>query len=147
MRDPKERLQDILDAIAAIERYRDRGKTAFEQDELLQTYFVHYLQIIGEAASSVPDETRKLAPGIPWSKIVGMRNVLVHGYFDIDTEIVWAVVERELPVLKPAVELLLQKLQRVASRTPKRNDAQQPNRCGGPTKRRKPGRKKKDDER
>jgi uncharacterized protein with HEPN domain len=114
MRDPKERLRDIVEAITAIERYRDRGKTAFEQDELLQTYFVHHLQIIGEAASGVPTETRDLAPSIPWSKIVGMRNVLVHGYFEVDTEIVWAVVEKELPVLKAAVEALLDVLEGAA---------------------------------
>jgi hypothetical protein len=49
MRDPKERLRDILDSIAAIERYRDRDKQSFQRDELLQTWFLRHLQIIGEA--------------------------------------------------------------------------------------------------
>lgn len=125
MREPKERLRDVLEAIAAIERYRDRGKTAFEQDELLQSWFVRNLQIIGEAAAGIASETRTLAPTIPWSKIVGMRNVLVHGYFDIDTEIVWTVVERDLPVLKPAVEQLLQKLERASGKAPKLKNGDQ----------------------
>lgn len=110
MRDPKERLRDILDAIAAIERYRQRDKAAFERDELLQVWFLRHLQIIGEAARALPEDVRALAPDIPWPKIVGMRNVLVHGYFEIDTEIVWDAASRDLPALKPAVERLLKTL-------------------------------------
>jgi uncharacterized protein with HEPN domain len=79
MRDPKERLRDILEAIAAIDRYRDRDRSAFEQDELLQVWFLRHLQIIGEAASRLPEEIRNLDPDIPWHKIIGMRNILVHG--------------------------------------------------------------------
>lgn len=87
MRDPKERLRDMLEAMAAIERYLHRGKASFEHDELLQGWFVRNLQIIGEAARALPEEVRALAPEIEWPKIVGMRNVLVHGYFDIDTRL------------------------------------------------------------
>lgn len=111
MRDPKERLRDIVDAIAAIERYRDREKATFEQDELLQVWFLRHLQIIGEAARALPEEVRSLAPGIPWGKIIGMRNVLVHGYFEIDVDIVWDAATRDVPALKPAVERLLEELE------------------------------------
>ncbi|CEK19864.1 hypothetical protein CWRG_02643 [Chthonomonas calidirosea] len=111
MRDPKERLQDILQAIAAIERYHDRSRPAFEQDEMLQVWFLRHLQIIGEAARALPEEVRKLAPDIPWPKIIGMRNILVHGYFEIDTDIVWNAVQKEVPHLKPAVEALLKNLE------------------------------------
>jgi len=111
MRDPKERLRDILEAIAAIERYRDRGRSAFEQDEMLQVWFLRHLQIIGEAARRLPEEIRHLAPDIPWHKIIGMRNVLVHGYFEIDTDIVWDAVQRDVPALKPKIERLLQRLE------------------------------------
>jgi uncharacterized protein with HEPN domain len=62
MRDPKERIRDIPEAIAAIERYLDRGRAAFEQDELLQGWFVRHLQIIGEAARALPEEVRAMAP-------------------------------------------------------------------------------------
>ncbi|MFQ5744953.1 MAG: DUF86 domain-containing protein [Acidobacteriota bacterium] len=111
MRDPKERLRDILDAIAAIERYCDRDKVAFEHDELLQVWFLRHLQIIGEAARALPEEVRALAPDIPWSKIIGMRNILVHGYFEIDTDIVWDAVTHDVPHLKPAVERLLRTME------------------------------------
>jgi len=111
MRDPKERLRDILEAIAAIDRYRDRDRSAFEQDELLQVWFLRHLQIIGEAARRLPEEIRNLAPDIPWHKIIGMRNVLVHGYFAIDLDVVWDTVQRDVPLLKPAVEAMLKKLE------------------------------------
>ena len=110
MRDPAERLQDILEAIAAIDRYLDRGKAAFQQDELLQGWFVRNLQIIGEAARALPEEVRAATPEVPWPKIIGMRNVLVHGYFDIDSEIVWQAVTSDLPGLRAAIEALLQKI-------------------------------------
>ncbi|BAC09783.1 DUF86 domain-containing protein [Thermosynechococcus vestitus] len=111
MRDPKERLQDILTAIEAIERYVPRGKVSFEGDELLQAWFVRNLEIIGEAARALPDSIRALAPDIPWHKIIGMRNILVHGYFEIDTEIVWEAATRDLPLLKQAVKRLITKLE------------------------------------
>jgi len=60
---------------------------------------VRAIEVLGEAAGKVSDETRSVAPGIPWSSIVGMRNRLIHGYFDIDAEIVWKTVVDELPGL------------------------------------------------
>ncbi len=111
MRDPKERLRHILDAIAAIERYLSRGRAAFEQDELLQGWFVRHLQIIGEAARGLPEDVRAMAPEIEWPKMIGMRNVLVHGYFDIDLDIVWEAASRDAPALKPGIERLLARLE------------------------------------
>jgi uncharacterized protein with HEPN domain len=110
MRDPAERLRDILEAIAAIDRYADRDKEGFERDELLQGWFLRHLQIIGEAARAVPPHVRALAPDVPWQKIVGMRNILVHGYFEIDTDIVWDAATRDVPALKPSIERLLRVL-------------------------------------
>lgn len=104
MRVPSERLEDILEAIFRIERYAARGRAAFERDELIQNWFVRNLQIIGEAARALPEETRNSAPDIPWSNIIGMRHILVHDYFNIDTETVWRVIERDLPTLKQQIE-------------------------------------------
>ena len=101
MRDPKERLRDILEAIAAVARYLHRGKAAFKRDELLQGWFVRNLQIIGEAARAVSEEVRELAPDVPWAKVIGMRNVLVHGYFEIDADIVWQTATRDLRLRRP----------------------------------------------
>ncbi len=54
------------------------------------------MQIIGEAARTLPEDVRTLAPEIPWPNIIGMRNILVHGYFDIDTDIVWEAAVRDV---------------------------------------------------
>lgn len=111
MRDPAERLRDMLDAIAAIERYRDRDRASFERDELLQVWFLRNLQILGEAVRGIREDVRALAPHVPWPSIVGMRNVLVHGYFEIDADIVWDAANRDVPALQPALQRLLRDLE------------------------------------
>jgi uncharacterized protein with HEPN domain len=107
MRNDQERLQDILETIERIERYAPDGQHRFEQDELLQTWMVHHIQIIGEAARKLSDSVRKAHPEIPWPQIITMRNVLVHDYFGIDLQEVWMVVERDIPTLKPKIEAIL----------------------------------------
>ena len=97
MRDRQERLRDILEAIERTEKYAAKGKSTFDQDELVQVWILHHLQVIGEAARSLGPELMDDLPEIPWSDIIGMRHVLVHHYFEIDTEIVWSVIERDLP--------------------------------------------------
>ncbi len=68
MRDPKERLRDILDAIASIERYAMRGRQAFESDELIQNWFVRHLQIVGEAAYALPQRAARSTAGHPMDR-------------------------------------------------------------------------------
>ncbi len=112
MRDPRERLQDILEAIDHIERYTARGREVFEQDELIQNWFIRHLQIIGEAARGLPQEMRDRTSQVPWSKIIGMRHILVHGYFEIDKDVVWSVVVSDLPHLKQGIERALNTLEK-----------------------------------
>lgn len=81
----------------------------------MQVWVLHHLQILGEAVRAIPESVRGLAPSIPWRSIVGMRNVLVHQYFVIDTDAVWAVVERDLHPLRTAVESLLARLDQPGS--------------------------------
>jgi uncharacterized protein with HEPN domain len=72
----------------------------FLADENLQLACVHLVQVIGEAASRVSAETRARHPGVPWRQVVGMRHRVVHDYLDVDLEIVWQVVSRDLaPVI------------------------------------------------
>lgn len=110
MRSDQERLLDIREAIQRIEKYASRGRKAFDADELLQSWIVRHLQVIGEAARALSVEIRSTHPEVPWTKILGMRNVLVHDYFAIDKDVVWTLVEQELQGLKTNVEEILRKL-------------------------------------
>ena len=108
MRDDYERLLDIREAIEHIERHTARGQDAFEREELLQTWMVHHLQIVGEACGNLSDEIRQRHPEVSWKEIVGMRNVLVHGYFDIDLDVVWSTVAKDVPGLNEAILQILE---------------------------------------
>ncbi len=90
----------MLEAIERIERHTNQGRDTFEQDELLQTWIVHHLQILGEAARSATSAFRDRHSNIAWKQIIGMRTILVHHYFDIDLDAIWLTVEQDLPLLK-----------------------------------------------
>ncbi len=115
MRRDRERLLDIQEAIQRIERYAEQGRGAFDRSELVQNWFLRHLQIIGEAARALSSDLRDGHPEVPWSKILGMRNILVHDYFAIDKDIVWSVVEQDLPGLKRQIEAILLQTSRTAT--------------------------------
>ena len=107
MRNARDRLLDILEAIEAIRRRTEGGKSQFIADELIQTWCLRHIAIIGEAAARLPEDLRDRHPECPWRALVGMRNILVHAYFEVDWEQVWSVVERDLQPLKTAIEKIL----------------------------------------
>jgi uncharacterized protein with HEPN domain len=111
MRDDRERLRDILAAIDHIDQYAVQGPSRFQADELIQAWFLRHLQIIGEACRSLSESLKNSHPAVPWSKIIGMRHILVHDYFDIDLPLVWNVVARELPQLRQQVTAILKTLE------------------------------------
>ena len=84
MRDDRARLLDIVEAIEKIERYSSVDKDRFARDELIQTWIVYHLQVIGEAANQISDEFSSRHPGIPWRAMAAMRHALVHAYFRVD---------------------------------------------------------------
>jgi uncharacterized protein with HEPN domain len=108
MRDDTERVRDIQEAIARIEKYSVRGRQVFNEDELIQTWIMQHLQIIGEASNSMSETFKSQHPEIPWQDITDFRNVLVHEYFRIDIDIVWSIVQQELPNLKANIDHILQ---------------------------------------
>jgi uncharacterized protein with HEPN domain len=110
-RDP-ERLQDILDALASIERYVAQGRQAFDEQELIQVWIIHHLQIIGEATNALSTDLIDQYSEIPWAQIIAFRNIVVHEYFRISLDLVWAIVKNNLPRLKVTVEQMLQDLGR-----------------------------------
>jgi uncharacterized protein with HEPN domain len=110
MRSDRERLLDVIEAIERIEKYSQKSKTEFDNNELVQNWIIHHLLIVGEAAAQVSEEIQEKYFEIPWSKIIGMRNILVHGYFEIDNEVVWSVVENDLPELKKNIQKILKEI-------------------------------------
>jgi uncharacterized protein with HEPN domain len=107
VRDDRERLWDVLEAIERIEKYTVRGREALASEELLQTWVVHHLMIIGEACRALSADFRTKHPAEVWALAAGLRNVIVHEYFGIDLGVVWNVIERDLPALQERVRGIL----------------------------------------
>jgi uncharacterized protein with HEPN domain len=107
LRDDQARLEDILRATASIARYAERGRLAFDHDELVQSWMIYHLTLIGEAAARISSALRDQHPEVPWPRVIGMRNVLVHGYFAIDLEEVWVTVDRRVPTLRRQIDEIL----------------------------------------
>jgi len=102
------RLDDILGAIAKIERYTaGLDLAAFVNDERSRDAVVWNFSIIGEAARLVPSDVEARFPDVPWAAMRGMRNVVVHEYFGIDVEIVWETATRNLPALASRLRQIL----------------------------------------
>lgn len=107
-RDYKLFVKDILDAIDKIEQFiKDINYQEFIQDDKTSTAVVKKIEIIGEAIKNIPGDVKAKYSNIPWRDIVGMRNKISHGYFGIDYEIVWAVIKKKLPELKPMFHQIL----------------------------------------
>jgi len=110
MRHDRDRLLDILEAIEKIGKYSSEGRRNFMMMNLVRVWIVHYLEILGEAARGVGVDVREMAPEIPWTKMGNVRNILAHQYFEVDEDIVWTIVEKELPKIKSQVKNLLKQL-------------------------------------
>jgi|ERR1035437_9614557 uncharacterized protein with HEPN domain len=94
------RLQHMVDAIeTAMGFVKGRSRRDLDGDEMLLFALMRAIEIVGEAASKLSAEGRAEVPGVPWTAIVGMRNRLVHAYFDINRDILWSTVTQALPPL------------------------------------------------
>ncbi len=107
-RDYKQQLDDILQAITFIREYvKDMDYKAFEADRKTQDAVIRNLEIIGEAARTVPDEVRDKAAEIEWYKIIALRNILIHEYFGVNLKIIWDVIQNKLDAVESASRGLL----------------------------------------
>lgn len=94
------RLGHMLDhAIEAVEVCRDRTRADLDSDRLLNLALVRLVEIVGEAANQVSDQGQAGRPDIPWRQIVGMRNRIVHGYDQVDFDLLWDTIRDDLPPL------------------------------------------------
>ncbi len=109
-RDWKILCEDILESISKCQTYT--ANLSFE-DFSIQSIVIdavtRNLEIIGEAANQVPKEIQDKFPEIPWRKIIGLRNRVIHEYFGVDISIIWFIVKNELPTLKKNIEFILSK--------------------------------------
>jgi uncharacterized protein with HEPN domain len=102
------RLQHMLDAAREAQGFlAGKGRAELEADRLLALGLVKCIEILGEAASRVSPEAQARHAGIPWRDIVGMRNRLIHAYFDVDLDQVWNTVTQDLPPLVAQLEKAL----------------------------------------
>jgi len=111
-KDPKILLQHILESIEALREYLigvDEAEYLSNMEK--QDAAERRLQIIGEAIMQMPWEFKDQYPEIPWEKVAGLRNRLVHEYFDIDHKLVWNILEKSVPEFKKQIQSLLEEKQ------------------------------------
>ena len=108
MRDDGARLRDILEACQLLIEEIGPRVAALRTDPVLQAATQRWIEIIGEAASRLSDDVTAANPDIPWRSMIGMRNVLAHGYFDIDAAVIEAVVGHDVPMIARRIKEILE---------------------------------------
>jgi uncharacterized protein with HEPN domain len=103
------RIEDILEAIARIERYLEGMDFArFEEDDRTQDAVIRNFGVIGEAAAHVPDSIRAVHPELPWAQMRALRNLVIHEYFGLSLEILWDTTLKDLPPLVEPLRRMLE---------------------------------------
>jgi uncharacterized protein with HEPN domain len=101
----RDRFEHMLSACRDAASYaRGRAREDLDRESMLLRALVQCVEVIGEAAARTTDEGRARVPGLPWSRIVGMRHILVHAYYQIDADAVWRVVTEHVPQMVVLLE-------------------------------------------
>jgi uncharacterized protein with HEPN domain len=109
--DDKIRVQHMIDAAEEVKSFvADASEQDFIKNRMLILSVIKEIEIIGEAASKISEVTKLEYPDIPWQDIVGMRNRLIHGYFDVNVKLVWNTVKNNLPDLNKSLKEIIQKV-------------------------------------
>lgn len=107
MNDDRTYLLHIHDAVCRVMDYTRDGRDAFLADPKTQDAVIRNLEIIGEATKNLSEPLRSANPKVPWKRIAGLRDTLIHRYFGVKLELVWEVVEQHLGILQDQVTALL----------------------------------------
>ncbi|MCY4552073.1 MAG: DUF86 domain-containing protein [Candidatus Poribacteria bacterium] len=112
MRNYRLYLKDIFEAMVAAQAFVEgMGFDAFVADDKTASAVVRKLEIIGEATKNVPDLIRQKYPQVPWRDMAGMRDRIIHAYFDVNYSVVWETVENRIPLLQPIIGQILKDLE------------------------------------
>lgn len=100
-------IDDMIDFAQQVSNYTaGLNQEAFFANRLIHDATLRNMELIGEAATHVPETVRKTFPDIPWRQIIATRNRLIHGYLGIDADTVWSIVQSDIPALLPALQNL-----------------------------------------
>lgn len=108
MKDEIVYLRHILECVRRIEENTSEGRDRFMASHTLQDAALRNLQTMGESTQRLSDDLKATRPEIEWNRIAAFRNVLVHGYLGIDMDIIWEIIERDVPILKKAILAMLE---------------------------------------
>jgi len=104
----KQRLLHIIESINEIEKYTyNVSFDHFLENSMIRFASIKQIEIIGEAANYITEETKTKFPNIQWRQIIGLRHILVHEYFGIDSQLIWQIISNDIPQLKKDIETLL----------------------------------------
>lgn len=113
MKDPIIFLEHILESIELIENYvKGKSESDFLKSKQLQDSVIRRIEIIGEAVKNLPKEFKEKHSGMPWKKIAGTRDLIIHRYFGVDLKLTWEVIVRDIPELKKSVLKIKEELKR-----------------------------------
>jgi uncharacterized protein with HEPN domain len=110
MNDERLYLSNIKECIARIEQYTCSGRDDFMQTPMIQDAVIRNFEIIGEATKRLSPGLRSAYSDVPWQQMAGLRDVLIHDYLKVNLNLVWQIIEQNLPQLKGQVESILQSL-------------------------------------
>ncbi len=104
-------LEDILGFCRKIERYiKDLTRELFEKEEVVVDAVLRNLELLGEASRKLPEDFKTKHSEIPWKKVIGLRNIVIHEYAEIDFDIIWEIITKNIPETKRSIEKIYNEL-------------------------------------